>query len=277
VTPAGATDRWTLADRRDFLRRSLDDADQEHEAGDLADDDYELLRRRDEARLAEVEARLAALDEAAPDAVAGPPAPPARPARRPAGGPRRYFHRPRRRWWMGVVGAAALVGGAAVLVVNLTSQRLPGQVATGGVQLSGARLVDQELDQAAVLADEGKAVTALRLYAAVLDADPHQATALAESGWLEWESGSGSGQAALERKGRTLVAEAARVDPSFYAGPLYLGTIEVQEGDAAAAVAQFERYLADHPPAGWTKDFAPEIRRAFAAAGRPLPKGVPTR
>ena len=33
-------DRWYLADEREFLRRSLDDAEREHEAGDLSDDDW---------------------------------------------------------------------------------------------------------------------------------------------------------------------------------------------------------------------------------------------
>ncbi|HXN60543.1 MAG TPA: hypothetical protein VN886_08830, partial [Acidimicrobiales bacterium] len=49
-------ERWFLADEREFLRRSLDDAEREHDAGDLSDDDHALLVARDRARLAEVEA-----------------------------------------------------------------------------------------------------------------------------------------------------------------------------------------------------------------------------
>lgn len=266
-----AAERWTLVDRRDFLRRSLDDADAEHDAGDLADDDHAALRRRDEAKLADVEARLALLDAGVGDRRA--PLPPAR--GRDARG--RLLRRPRRRWWMAVLGVAAVVAGAVVLVVDLTSARLPGEVATGGAQLSGERLVTQELDQAAVLADQGKEATALGLYSAVLAKDPTQPTALAEAGWLEWASGSGAGEPSLERQGRSLEAKAVRVAPSFFAGHLYLGTIEFQEGDAAAAVGQFRRFLADHPPSGWARDFAPEIRGAFSAAGDKLPAGVPAR
>ena len=49
-------ERWYLTDERDFLRRSLDDADREHDAGDLSDEDHALLTARDAARLVEVEA-----------------------------------------------------------------------------------------------------------------------------------------------------------------------------------------------------------------------------
>ncbi len=148
-------------------------------------------------------------------------------------------------------------------------------MATGGAQLSGQRLVDQELDQAAVLADEGKVVTALGVYQTVLTQHPAQPTALAESGWLEWESGSGAGNPGLEQRGRAQVAKAVSAAPSFYAGHLYLGTIDYREGDAAAAVGQYQLFLADHPPSGWTQEFASQIRGAFSAAGRPVPAGVP--
>ncbi|MGO9457013.1 MAG: hypothetical protein ACLP62_08210 [Acidimicrobiales bacterium] len=273
MTQTEAADRWALVDRRDFLRRSLDDADAEHEAGDLTDADHDALRRRDEALLAGVEARLAALELPADDAEPTPDGA-ARQARRPAAARARGW-RPRRRAWMAVAGVAALAAATVVLVVEVTSPRLPGQVATGGAQLSGQRLVDQELDQAAVLADEGKVVTALGVYQTVLTQHPAQPTALAESGWLEWESGSGAGNPGLEQRGRAQVAKAVSAAPSFYAGHLYLGTIDYQEGDDAAAVGQYRLFLADHPPTGWTQQFASQIRGAFSAAGQAVPSGVP--
>ncbi len=58
---SGRDERWYLADEQDFLHRSLEDARREHEAGDLSDEDYELLAARDSARLAEVDSELAAL------------------------------------------------------------------------------------------------------------------------------------------------------------------------------------------------------------------------
>lgn len=268
-------ERWLLVDQRDFLRRSLEDADQEHEAGDLDDTDYALLRRRDEARLARVEARLDAFDARAakgPDGASGVSG---------ASGvtsavvPGRRLRRPRRRAWFAVVGALALIAGVVVLVVNLTSTRLPGQVATGNVELTAAKLIDQQLDQAAVEVEEGNVVEALQLYREVLAKDPRQSTALAEAGWLEWESGSQAGKASLEAKGRSSVAKAVRVAPSFYAGHLYLGTIDLEQGDDPTAVAQYRLFLSDHPPGKWTRDYAPEIRDAYAKAGQPLPAGLP--
>jgi hypothetical protein len=279
VTQTEAADRWALVDRRDFLRRSLDDADAEHEAGDLTDADHAALRRRDEALLVDVEAQLAALDLPVGEVEPPSPAPATgRTARtaRPAAPRRTGSWRPRRRAWMAVAGVAAVVAASVVLVVDVTSTRLPGQVATGGAQLSGQHLVDQELDQAAVLDDQGKVVTALGLYQTVLSQDPDQPTALAESGWLEWESGSGAGNPGLERRGRAQVAKAVAAAPSFYAGHLYLGTIDYREGDAAAAVDQFRLFLSDHPPSAWTREFAGQIRGAFVADGKPVPAGVPS-
>ena len=51
-------ERWYLNDEREFLLRSIDDAERERDAGDLSDADYDVLTARDRARLAEVEAKL---------------------------------------------------------------------------------------------------------------------------------------------------------------------------------------------------------------------------
>ena len=59
-------DRWYLTDEREFLQRSLDDAEREHDAGDLSDEDHAVLVARDAARLVEVEAELAALAPSRP-------------------------------------------------------------------------------------------------------------------------------------------------------------------------------------------------------------------
>jgi len=176
---------------------------------------------------------------------------------------------------MGVVGAIALVAGALVLVFGNTSPRLPGEVATGGVNLSGKKLVEQELDQAAVLDDEGKVVTAMAVYNKVLVKHPRQSTALAEDGWLLWQSGVGAKDAALEARGRAKVVEAVKVAPTFFAGHLFLGTIDVQQDADAEAVVQYRLFLADHPPSSWTRNFASAIRQAFTGAAQPVPAGVP--
>jgi len=283
-SPRPATEsgeRWSLLDRRDFLRRSLEDADLEHDAGDLGDTDYALLRHRDEVRLADVEAQLEALDtdpgRIAPSSRSRSRSRERVPARQRTAlsGPARIFHRPRRRVWMGVVGTLAVIAGGVVLVVNLTTARLPGQVATGSLTLTGVKLVEQQLDQAALEVGEGHLVTALQLYKEVLSESPRQSTALAEGGWLEWESGKAAGNASLIAKGRASVSEATRAAPKFYAGHLYLGTIELDQGDDTGALTQYKLFLSDHPQAKWIKDYAPEIRKAYAAVAQPLPPTVP--
>jgi len=52
-----------LDQRRRFLEQSLADAYAEHRAGDLSDHDYQVFRRRDTARLAVLDLRMAALAE----------------------------------------------------------------------------------------------------------------------------------------------------------------------------------------------------------------------
>ncbi|MGH9093440.1 MAG: hypothetical protein ACRDZR_18965, partial [Acidimicrobiales bacterium] len=186
------------------------------------------------------------------------------------GAPRR-----RRRAGLAVGGVVAVAAGAVVLVVSLESSRLPGEVATGSIKTSRAQEVSRSLDQAAVLVGEGKVVQALQAYQGVLALQPHQRTALAESGWLEWESGSQSGNVSLEAEGRATVEKAVRAAPGFYAARAYLGTIELDRGDAPAATAQYAAFLADHPPHKWVRVYAPEIRTAYTASGQPVPHGVP--
>lgn len=304
MTPPGtAAERWSLADRRDFLRRSLDDADREHEVGDLDDADYELLRRRDLAALTEVEARLDALeradaeqgapgdgpgDDTAGDDTSGSSAGDGAPGGDASGASGhepvpvtrgrtgRPAARRRRRVWLAVGGAVAVAAGAVVLVVSLTTARLPGEVATGSIKTTQAKEIAKQLDQAAVLVSQGRVVQALQVYQGVLAIDPHQRAALAESGWLEWESGSQSAKSSLEARGKAAVEKAVREAPGFYAARVYLGTILLDGGHASAAVDQYRRFLADHPPAKWVSTYALEIRTAYLGAGLPVPAGVPT-
>lgn len=284
-----ATDRWRLLDEREFLTRSLADAEEEHGAGDLATADYEALRRRDEARLAAVEARLAesapeaAVDgtgagkgaagpapmEAAPDAALtgpksrakGSPTPPSR-------------RRVRRNRLLAVVGVAAVVAAIVLLVIDLASPRLPGQPITGSVTLNSAKQVEEQLAQAADLVNEGTARStdlALAVYREILSEDPHQPQALAETGWIEWQGGRAEHDTTLESAGRSLVEESIAVEHDDYAAHLYLGTIELEGGDPTGAVAQYTTFLAEDPPSSVLATAASLVRQAFTEAGRPVP------
>jgi hypothetical protein len=185
-------DDWHLRDERELLERSLEDAAREHGAGDLTDEDYALLRERDERRLAEVvaalEGRLAQVSEPLEAGGAGEAGDVgerrgtvevdgigasaddvrARRLRRHA----RWRRRWRRRWWLAVGGAAAVLAAAVLLLVDLVAPRLPGQYATGSVSLNTAQRIERQLGQAKALAAEGRTTEALVLYGDVLAEDP---------------------------------------------------------------------------------------------------------
>jgi len=285
--PLSPDERWHRQDEQDFLRRSLDDATAEHDAGDLSDADFELLVRRDNIRLAALEAELTG-DAGAEPPAGGPSSAAARePGRQTAVeptvlGPRppdvleRIERRRRRSYIIGGVGVLAILLGALVLVVDGLAPRLPGQTPTGGVTLNRAQQVSRQLAQAATLVQQNRLVEALALYRQVVSEDPTQPEALAERGWLEWEGGSEGHAPGIAASGEASVRQAVAVAPSFYAGHLYLGTIElVGHHDATAAVAQYRLFLADHPPAQWVKTGASFIRQAFSEAKQPVPASVP--
>jgi hypothetical protein len=261
--------RWRLEDQRDFLVRSLADLRAERDAGDIGARDYEALAGRDEQRLAEVEAELARLEErrrGAPVARADTAAPPERTRRR-------------RRGWLAVVAVVALSAGTTLLVIHLASPRLPGQPLTGSASQNLAQRIQTQLAQATVLVDLGTTTSlaeALALYKTVLTEDPNQPQALAETGYLEWEAGHAEGNIALQNRGRALVERSLKVLRNDFGAHLFLGTIDLEQGnDPAASVVQYRAFLAEHPPAAQVTQAAPLIRKAFSEAGQTLPAAVP--
>jgi tetratricopeptide (TPR) repeat protein len=273
TTRLGRDERWHLSDERDFLRRSLRDAEREHAAGDLSDEDHALLVARDRARLAEVEAELA--DSEADLAKAEEAEDDERPeAALDASSPSKPWPLWRR---LGVVAAALLIAiGLVVLVSHAVRSRQPGQSSSGGVTLSQAQQIEQELQQALPLnATNPKA--ALEIYDKVLAQDPSDPAALSYAGFLEWNLGSTQHVPGLVRVGRAEVEKAVRVSPSYFQGHLFYGLIlENQDHDAAAAVTQFGDFLADDPPAAELAQAAPLVAGAYQAAGKPVPTAFRT-
>ena len=253
-------DRWYLTDERDFLRRSLQDAAREHEAGDLSDEDHAVLVARDRARLAEVEAELAALGPERPE---------------PEEAPADVARRPSLPLWRkaGIVAACLLIAtGAVILVTHFVQAREPGQSSSGSVTLSQAQLMAQQLEQALTLNNEGNTKGALELYDKVLTEDPSDPAALAYAGYLQWNVGSAAHVAALVQIGRAEIAKAVSVSPSYSEAHLFLGLVlENQDHDDAGAVAQFNDFLADDPPAAELPEVEPLVAGAYEGAGWPVP------
>ncbi len=257
----GRDDRWYLTDERDFLRRSLQDAEREHEAGDLSDEDHAVLVERDAARLTEVEAELAVLG----------PVPVSPEAAEPAGGAER---RPLPLWRrIGIVAACLLIAaGGVILVVHFVQARQPGQSSSGSVSVSQAQQIEQQLGQAAALNNKGNVKGALELYNKVLSEDPANPAALAYAGYLQWDLGSTAHVATLVRIGRAEIETAVKDAPTFYQAHLFDGLVlQNQDHDHAAAVTQFNDFLADGPPAAELSQVAPLVAGAYRSAGEPLP------
>ncbi len=274
-------DDWHLRDERELLERSLEDAEREHGVGDLTDEDYALLRARDERRLAEV---VAALEGTSPEAsepaeagTGGGSGDDARGRRAPqrAWWSERWRRRWRRRWWLAAGGAAAVLAAAVLLLVDLVAPRLPGQYATGSVSLNTAQRIERQLAQAKALVGQGKSTEALVLYGDVLAEDPRQPVALAEWGWLDWRAATSAKEQTVAAEGASALEQAVTVDPSLFAAQYYLGVVLYEEGAASKAVTHFARFLADKPTATWLRDAAPKLRAAYRAAHEPLPAGVP--
>jgi cytochrome c-type biogenesis protein CcmH len=286
----GALGPAALEDRRSFLDRSLADADAEFLAGDLSDVDYLALRRRDMARLTALD-RLAvdgsadrsgrsvagavAVDD--PPRVGAPPPIGPEDADTPTDQPARTRSaRARRsRWFLG--GAVAAFAAALILIVSLSAaNRAPGQSITGSVAQTASQQVEESLAQAATEESEGQIGPAAQLYQSVLTKHPDNEVAMAQLGWLEFETGEQGGSKSLISDARAELNKAVQLDPTDFAARLYLGTVLLQQdGDAAGAVAQYRQFLADDPPASVLKQAASVLREAYQQAGVPLPSQVP--
>jgi tetratricopeptide (TPR) repeat protein len=262
--PDSGGERWFLNDEREFLLRSIDDAAREHDAGDLSDADYHVLVARDRARLAGVEAELAALGPEVP-ADAGPVVTDVT--------PRRRYGTWRR---VGIVVACLFIlAGAVILVDHAVSPAAPGQAPSGTVTLSKAQQIEDQLAAAAVLTNDGEGQQALELYNKVLTEDPDDPYALAAGGWLEWNVGVTGKSATAVRAGRQSEEKAVRVAPEFYGGHLYLGLILLDQDDNAPdAIKQFTAFLNDGPSKSEVKSYASQIAPAWTQVHEPLPAAL---
>ncbi len=229
---------------------------------------------RDSARLAEVEAELSAL--AGPDPAGGsddavPAVSPSEADGAPLPDP------PKRRMplWrrIGIVVACGfIVLGAVILVAHFVQARQPGQASSGSVTVSQAQLIENQLQQALALNNQGKLESALVLYNKVLGEDPSNPAALAYAGYLEWNQGSRAHVPSLARIGRAQIQTAVKNAPTYYQAHLFYGLVLAnQDHNNRAAVAQFNDFLADGPPATELAQVEPLVLGAYAAVGVPVP------
>jgi cytochrome c-type biogenesis protein CcmH/NrfG len=240
--------RAALETEREFLLRSLEDLEAERTAGEIEADRYRALHDDYTARAAAV---LRALEEH----VDPPPAAP------PVSGRRRMVV---------VLAVVAFAAVAGIALARTMGERLPGgtvtgkQVAAEGKEDAPAEGEDLErrvaenpddpdahLARARFLLGANNVVEAVKEFDATTRLDPNRAEAWAYSGWVFYlasradaESSADLINRALERLDRALQVDQDYPDARFFKGMvLFRG-----KGDAAAAVPEFEHFLAVLPP-----------------------------
>jgi tetratricopeptide (TPR) repeat protein len=147
-------------DEREFLLRSLEDLDREHDAGDLEDADYTALKDDYTARAA------AALRSSGAERAPVPSSP-----RRGA---------PRGLLVIGGVLLFAILAGVAV--AQSSGRRDEGELGSGDVRAS----ITERLNDAGRLLSEGEAEEAIELYDDVLTDQPTNAEAATYKGWAQY-------------------------------------------------------------------------------------------
>jgi len=220
------------ADQEEFLLRSLEDLEREHDAGDLDEADYIALRDDYTARAA------AALR-----------------TERPAG--RRP---PKRNRALLVIGALlAFAALAGVLVAQSSGRRDSGDTATGSIDQS----VTEKLNEARRCFGERDADCAIERYDEVLADQPDNAEALTYKGWVQYTL------LADEENALTTLLEAATAHPDYADVHAFLAVLFFRSGLFQQASNELDRLDALDPPPdllAQIEGLREEIDRALAAA-----------
>ena len=233
-----------LEDQRDFLLRSLDDLEREHDAGDVDETDYQALKDDYTARAATV---IRAIDR--------------RRARfaTPTSSRRRG---PAVAWIVGVLAFALLAG---VLVARTAGRRDTGEVATGDVRTS----VTEDLNRAGNRAAEGELEEAVDIYDDVLARSPDNAEAATYRGWVLYLDGE-------REAGLTQLLQAATASPDYPDAHAFLAVVFFRSGLLDEAQRELDLLEELDAPAGLRQlvdPIAAEIESARASTTTTAPEG----
>lgn len=204
-----------LEDQRDFLLRSLEDLEREHDAGDVDGLDYIALRDDYTARAASV---LRAIDAGR-----------ARPRRQRRGSTRQRI--------LAALGVLAFAGLAGLLVAQSSGRRDAGEFSSGDIRQS----VTEKLNEANQRFGEGDAEGAVALYDEILVDQPTNAEALTYKGWLLTLQGDVD-------QGLTSLLDAATVEPDYPDTHAFLAVVFFNNGLVAQADRQLDILESLDPP-----------------------------
>lgn len=260
VTERGATRLENLRDERDDLLRSLRDLVTEHVAGDIADEDYERLRRDYIARTSLL---LKKIEELERPTEAGATSPGHR--HRPR--LRRVLGRSKTRRVLVALIAIWVLAAVSLIALHFAGVRLPGQSATGSISLSEALVVQQELTQASVIAGTGDISDAIKLYGQVLAKVPNQHEALTYQGWLIRLSGSSAHDQSVTLSGDAELKRAVSIAPNYPdARGLYGIALFEDLHRTHDSLAQFDALVRDHPAASFVTSIRAQVISIYKSA-----------
>jgi tetratricopeptide (TPR) repeat protein len=254
-----AEEHESLEAERDFLLRSLDDLEANHDAGDMDDETYERLR-------ADYTARAAAVIRTLRDGVDSRPDTP----------------RPSRRRRVAVVsGLVAFAVAASVALAAGLGARLPGQTVTGNTQSKAgdsreagfkaavqARPNDPQahLAYARYLLAAQNYAEAIKQYDATARLDPKNAEARAYGAWIVF-------LADLPDEALTRVDAAIAADPRYPDAHFFKGMILFRgKSQPCPAKGEFQQYLA----VANQSDLAPQVESVLAEAVKACPDPATT-
>jgi tetratricopeptide (TPR) repeat protein len=225
-----------LEEQRDFLLRSLEDLEREHDAGDVDDHDYASLKDDYTARAARTIRAIEAHH--------------ARVAR----------GRPPRSWSRTLATVAAVVAFAVVagvLVARFAGRREAGDALTGDIR----ELTRTQLDNGRLALQQERYDDAIVIYEAVLADQPDNVEAMAYKGWAQIGNGDMDGVLTL--------IDAAEADPDYPDTHYFLAGAFAVAGDYDTALRELDRFDALAPPptlAAEADDLRTQIEALQAAA-----------
>lgn len=220
-----ARSRESLSDEISLREASVADARVEFEKGELSNEEFERISARENAAVATLREEFARADSA-----------------REETSPRR-----RRRWQL-VVALICFAAAAAVTLVSAVSTRQPGDAATGSISASDQAMMRRLLAEGEVDIANGKIAAALAAYDAVLMIDANNVTALTQSGWFYFTSGSAAKDPASVAKGTTRLRQAVSLDSSSPSAQLYYAIAALSTpGNRGIAKRHMKAFLALKP------------------------------